>query len=73
MMSEDETKIYPDDCRVDHPRDCPDPDCDYCSEFYQTCDECGCLIHNDTVRGVDGDERALCYQCLDKINQEKTS
>lgn len=60
-------KIYPDDCRADHPEDCPDPDCTYCCEFYQTCDECGILMHNDTLSGVDGYDRVFCHQCFDKI------
>lgn len=60
----------PEDCAY-HPKDCPDNDCDYCCEWYQTCDECGCLMHNDTVRGVENDPRGFCCQCFDKLFSEE--
>jgi hypothetical protein len=58
--------IFPENC-TSNPFDCPDDDCDYCCEFYQTCDECGDLMHNDTVNGVDGDDRVFCHTCFDKL------
>lgn len=60
-------KIYPDDCRAKHPDECPDDDCTYCCEFYQTCDGCGEIMHNDTVRGVEGCDGVFCHQCLSKL------
>lgn len=39
--------------------------CSDCLEYYHECEDCGRLIHEDDLHGVEGGDRSVCDSCFD--------
>jgi len=42
------------------------PVCESCQEDYYSCEDCGCTVHMDDSRYLDGLERSVCESCYEQ-------